>query len=421
MHVPASYFKDLASQQPFGSFGAGPPTLRRGSRGADVVKLQKLLGIKADGVYGSNTQTAVAAFQRSRGLSPDGVVDPTTWAAIGVGTGAPAARPTTAARPPAVATLRQGSKGPAVQVLQQRLNELGFGPLKVDGAFGAGTKTAVVAFQRAAGVSADGIVGPGTMAALRSAPVPSGPRKTAPVPASKTVPGKRAPSAASATLRQGARGPAVKVLQERLNSLGYGPQTLATDGVFGAGTTAAVKAFQRVAGVTADGIVGPSTQAALRSMSPAQGMPPVTAPPPGTPPDVIATYYPPGTEKTPPGEEAPPPGRRVPAGGEDVDLPPPPPRMGPPGPGAEAQPPPAEGEGKKPFPTWAKVAIAVVVVGAIGGTIYFVRKKKQALPSAPRERYAPRPAAERPQVLAPPKKATKSKSKSKPAAAEAAM
>jgi putative peptidoglycan binding protein len=55
-------------------------------------------------------------------------------------------------------------------------------------------------------------------------------------------------------------GPAVRQLQQRLKALGY---NLAVDGAFGPGTAAAVKKFQAKKGLTADGIVGPATQAAL--------------------------------------------------------------------------------------------------------------------------------------------------------------
>lgn len=63
-------------------------------------------------------------------------------------------------------------------------------------------------------------------------------------------------------LQQGSRGEAVKALQHKLNQLGKG---LVVDGIFGPGTTAAVKAFQMGAGLTADGIVGPRTDAAIQA------------------------------------------------------------------------------------------------------------------------------------------------------------
>jgi predicted chitinase len=63
------------------------------------------------------------------------------------------------------ALLRQGSRGASVQAMQQRLSDLGQ-TLSVDGNFGPGTRAAVVAFQGQKGLSADGVVGPATWAAL---------------------------------------------------------------------------------------------------------------------------------------------------------------------------------------------------------------------------------------------------------------
>lgn len=62
--------------------------------------------------------------------------------------------------------LTKGSSGPQVSNLQKRLTELGFDPNGVDGNFGPGTQAAVIAFQKASGLEADGIVGPNTSAAL---------------------------------------------------------------------------------------------------------------------------------------------------------------------------------------------------------------------------------------------------------------
>lgn len=61
-------------------------------------------------------------------------------------------------------------------------------------------------------------------------------------------------------LRVTDRGPAVRRLQERLNAAG---REVVVDGIFGQQVLAAVKAFQKAAGLTADGIVGPRTWAAL--------------------------------------------------------------------------------------------------------------------------------------------------------------
>jgi putative chitinase len=64
-------------------------------------------------------------------------------------------------------TLRQGSSGPDVTSLQQKLKDLGFDPNGVDGHFGPGTRDAVIAFQQSKDLQADGIAGPATVAALQ--------------------------------------------------------------------------------------------------------------------------------------------------------------------------------------------------------------------------------------------------------------
>lgn len=55
------------------------PTIRRGSTGDAVKELQRKL---ADGVFGTNTENEVKAFQRRNNLTADGVVGPRTWAEL---------------------------------------------------------------------------------------------------------------------------------------------------------------------------------------------------------------------------------------------------------------------------------------------------------------------------------------------------
>jgi rare lipoprotein A (peptidoglycan hydrolase) len=66
----------------------GTRPLKKGSRGDDVVTLQRVLTMKgynlggADGVFGRRTKVAVKRFQRRRGLTADGVVGPATTRAL---------------------------------------------------------------------------------------------------------------------------------------------------------------------------------------------------------------------------------------------------------------------------------------------------------------------------------------------------
>jgi peptidoglycan hydrolase-like protein with peptidoglycan-binding domain len=86
---------DLLTSSPV----SNKPTLRRGSRGATVVELQNLLTqkgfpLQADGIFGSNTETAVRNFQRRQGLRVDGIVGANTWTALLGGGGTPGVVPT---------------------------------------------------------------------------------------------------------------------------------------------------------------------------------------------------------------------------------------------------------------------------------------------------------------------------------------
>jgi len=123
-------------------------TVSRGNRGVDVQAMQYLLqyrgrSVTADGVFGSGTESAVKAFQAGAGLTADGVVGPNTWGAL-------------------VVTIRAGASNAAVRALQVQLNKKRRLALTVDGVFGSATTSAVVAFQRHAGITDDGVVGPTT-------------------------------------------------------------------------------------------------------------------------------------------------------------------------------------------------------------------------------------------------------------------
>ena len=122
-------------------------TLERGDRGAAVKKLQRLLHVKADGIFGTGTKRALKRFQRRRGLTADGIAGPATWRALKrSGRSAGGSRVT--------------SRGSSVRLLQRKLG------IAADGVFGPATQAAVKRFQRRRGLTADGIVGPATWAAL---------------------------------------------------------------------------------------------------------------------------------------------------------------------------------------------------------------------------------------------------------------
>jgi peptidoglycan hydrolase-like protein with peptidoglycan-binding domain len=56
--------------------------LRRGSRGPEVMGIQRTLGIKADGMFGPKTDHAIRDFQRRNNLRVDGIVGPRTQARL---------------------------------------------------------------------------------------------------------------------------------------------------------------------------------------------------------------------------------------------------------------------------------------------------------------------------------------------------
>lgn len=78
----------------------------------------------------------------------------------------------------------------------------------------------------------------------------------------------------AATYRQGSKGDEVRTIQTKLKRWGYYAGSV--DGIYGSQTTAAVKKFQQTNGLTADGITGAKTLAALGISSGEGSSPPAT-------------------------------------------------------------------------------------------------------------------------------------------------
>lgn len=143
--------------------------------------------------------------------------------------------------------LEKGDMGSDVTVLQKMLHDLNF-PVTVDGIFGSETQAAVKEFQKAHGLNVTGIVTDQILGAIQEeVSLPS-------------VPEKRFTS--GSFIKKGDSGNAVLTIQRALNKQKIKP-AVEEDGVFGSGTLAAVKAFQKKNNLTADGIVGPATFAAM--------------------------------------------------------------------------------------------------------------------------------------------------------------
>ena len=262
----------------------GGTALRTGSTGSAVEQVQFWLNTLAqyesaipslavDGRYGAATASAVRAFQRRYGLTVDGVVGRETWNAIynefrsiQSDNGTPNAYPGTA--------LREGASGQNVRLVQfwlkiahtvySRLNDL-----TVDGKFGAATTAAVKRFQTYFGLTSDGVVGRTTWNKLYEVYNDI---------ANRLLSSSLRPGEYPGILRRGSSGTAVRELQFYLYLLSAYESSIPAvgiDGSFGAATENAVRAYQRFAGLTVDGIVGRTTweslygkASALRSSGP---------------------------------------------------------------------------------------------------------------------------------------------------------
>lgn len=151
-------------------------TLKEGSTSSAVSQLQQRLKTlkyytgAVDGQFGPNTKAAVVKFQQNNGANADGIVGYETESAIERAIWVSERQ-----------TIQQGSQGNDVRKLQELLKRAddinknqgpiwnvpgGFNVGSADGSFGATTKAAVIKFQQAEKLKADGVVGATTWKAL---------------------------------------------------------------------------------------------------------------------------------------------------------------------------------------------------------------------------------------------------------------
>jgi hypothetical protein len=138
-----------------------PPLLRGVFRRHRVVLAAALIvgvcllgGLAAAGVFSGGHQ--------SRAPAESTVTAPTT-------TTSPQVTQTQPALTAPPAPLKPGDQGAPVRLLQRALAQLGYSPGTIDGQYGPSTTQAVSRFQRASGLTADGILGPNTLRALTRA------------------------------------------------------------------------------------------------------------------------------------------------------------------------------------------------------------------------------------------------------------
>ena len=139
-------------------------------------------------------------------------------------------------------TLNVGMSGEDVKEVQQYLKNLGYLDSVVDGSYGNATKAAAIMFQANESLYVDGEIGNVSYKVMQQT------------------------SNKFSVLKKGMSGNAVKVMQTYLIKLGYLGGV--ADGEFGAVTEAAVKKFQSVNGLYADGEAGIKTLSVLYGASP---------------------------------------------------------------------------------------------------------------------------------------------------------
>ncbi|MBR3493909.1 MAG: peptidoglycan-binding protein [Clostridia bacterium] len=235
------------------------------SQGEAVTALQQALtelgyfSGTADGIFGENTAAAVRAFQERNEYPVTGAADANLQAFLYSGkpknsTGTATKVKTLA--PIEGAAITSGSTGMLVGTLQIRLRELGYYNGAITMTYDTATQRALKSFQKANGLTADGVAGDTTQDLLFSAQAiaaNSAPAVTE-VPTPTPEPTYERPKT---TVQRHSTGADAKLVQRRLKQLGY--YRGAVDGNFGSGSVTALKNFQRNNGLVDDGIAGKGT------------------------------------------------------------------------------------------------------------------------------------------------------------------
>jgi peptidoglycan hydrolase-like protein with peptidoglycan-binding domain len=152
-----------------------PHLIEYGSTGMYVKEVQQQLNKDGDNVgtvdgdFGPKTLAGVKEFQKSHGLTVDGIVGPETWNAL-FNSGTVVASAHSGFHHPQQwnenSILKEGDSGIEVKNMQYILDVMQFytatGLCNVDGIFGPQTKQAVITYQKAHGLTPDGVVGPQT-------------------------------------------------------------------------------------------------------------------------------------------------------------------------------------------------------------------------------------------------------------------
>ncbi len=226
--------------------------------------------VPAEGDYGESTVRAVRVFQQVFGLPVTGTVDEETWYRIiyvynavkRLGELESEGEELQSGAYPGN-DVKTGDRGPNVLRLQWYNNAIArsgqFPQIRVidlDGIYDRETANAMAALQTLLGLTATGVVDKATWDAVTRLYNEVGEVGTDDEYYGGEISGWPRPYGGT-PVRRGARGDTVYYIQDLINAIGT--SVIARDGVFGAETEAAVKAFQRAYGLNPDGVVGPLT------------------------------------------------------------------------------------------------------------------------------------------------------------------